>query len=184
MDRPARTLEGSYTESREPMRIRFATAEDLKALEWDGEFAHYRRLFKRAIDEARHGRRILLLAEIEQRVVGQIFVQLTTRATFSNHGVSSGYLYAFRVKPPYRNRGVGGQLLHEAEANLTARGFRRAVISVAKRNLAARRLYERAGYSAFSEDSGEWSYIDHEGRLREVHEPAFVMEKWLGWNRA
>ncbi|MFQ5921826.1 MAG: GNAT family N-acetyltransferase [Anaerolineales bacterium] len=179
MDRPARTLEGSYTERSEPVRIRFATAADLKALEWDGEYTHYGRLFKRAIDEARHGRRILLLAEIKEQVVGQIFVQLTTRATFSTKGASSGYLYAFRVKPQYRNRGVGSQLLHEAEANLAARGFRRAVISVAKRNLAARRLYERAGYAVFTEDSGEWSYIDHEGRLREVHEPAFVMEKWL-----
>ncbi len=179
MDRPARILEGSYAESSGPMRIRFASGADLKALEWEGEYAHYRHLFKRAIEEARHGRRILLLAEIKGQVVGQIFVQLTTRAAFSTRGASSGYLYAFRVKIPYRNRGVGGQLLQEAEVNLAARGFRRAVISVAKSNLAARRLYEREGYTVFAEDPGRWSYIDHEGRLREVHEPAFVMEKWL-----
>lgn len=179
MDRSASTLEESHIQSSVPTRIRSATSADLKALEWEGEYKHYRRLFKRAIDEARHGRRILLLAEIEQQVVGQIFVQLATRATFSTKGVSSGYLYAFRVKPSYRNAGVGSQLLSEAEANLTARGFRRAVISVAKSNLAARRLYERAGYTIFTEDPGEWSYIDHEGRLREVHEPAYVLEKWL-----
>ena len=156
-----------------------ATAADLKALEWEGEYAHYRRLFKRAIDEARRGRRILLLAEIKGQVVGQIFAQLTTRASFSTKSASSGYLYAFRVKPPYRNRGVGSRLLHEAETELASRGIRRAVISVAKRNIAARKLYERASYSVFTEDPGEWSYIDHEGRLREVKEPAFVMEKWL-----
>ncbi|MFV1858159.1 MAG: GNAT family N-acetyltransferase [Anaerolineales bacterium] len=173
------TLEQSYAETRGPIRIRFASAADLKALEWEGEYAHYRRLFKRAIDEARHGRRILLLAEIREKVVGQIFVQLTTRATFSIEGASSGYLYAFRVKALYRNRGVGGQLLQEAELSLAVRGFRRSVISVSKRNVAARRLYARAGYTVFTEDPGEWSYIDHEGRLREVHEPAFVMEKWL-----
>ena len=69
MDRPARILEGSYAESSGPMRIRFASGADLKALEWEGEYAHYRRLFKRAIDEARHGRRILLLAEIKGRVM-------------------------------------------------------------------------------------------------------------------
>ncbi len=179
MDRTERTLKGSYYDSSEPMSIRFATAADLKALEWDGEYSHYRRLFQRAIEEARHGRRILLLAELEGQLVGQIFVQLTTRINFSTEGASSGYLYAFRVKSAYRNRGVGSQLLHEAESNLAARGILRAVISVAKRNGAARRLYERAGYAVFTEDSGDWSYIDHEGRLREVHEPAFVLEKWL-----
>jgi ribosomal protein S18 acetylase RimI-like enzyme len=179
VDRTERTLEGSYYDSREPMNIRFATSKDLEALEWDGEYAHFRRLFERAIEEAQHGRRILLLAEIEGQLVGQLFVQLTTRANFSTEGVSSGYLYAFRVKPPYRNQGVGSQLIHEAESNLADRGFLRTVISVAKRNVAARRLYERAGYAVFTEDAGNWSYIDHEGRLREVREPAFVLEKWL-----
>jgi ribosomal protein S18 acetylase RimI-like enzyme len=179
VDRTERTIDGSFYESREPMKIRFATSEDLEALEWDGEYSHYRRLFERAIEEAQHGRRILLLAEIEGQLVGQLFVQLTTRAKSSTEGVSSGYLYAFRVKPPYRNRGVGSQLIHEAESNLSDRGILRAVISVEKRNVAARRLYERAGYAVIRENSGEWSYIDHEGKLREVREPAFVLEKWL-----
>lgn len=161
------------------VRIRSAVASDLEALEWGGEYAHYRRLFERAIDEARHGRRILLLAESDDHLVGQIFIQLATRSTFSTRGIDSGYLYAFRVKPSYRNRGVGSRLLLEAERNLSNRGFRRAVISVAKENERARRLYERWGYSVFTDDPGEWSYIDHEGRLREVHEPAYVLEKWL-----
>ncbi len=179
MDKVERVLEGSPYDSDQPLRIRLATRADLDALEWDGEYAHYRRLFQRAVEEAQNGRRILLLAEIEERLVGQIFMQLTTRANFSTEGISSGYLYAFRVKSLFRNRGVGSQLLHEAEQNLVARGFLRAVISVGKRNVAARRLYERAGYAVFTEDSGNWSFIDHLGRLREVSEPAFVLEKWL-----
>ncbi len=179
MDKVERMLEGSPYDSDGPLRIRFATSEDLNGLEWDGKYAHYRRLYQRAIEEARNGRRILLLAEIGEQLVGQIFMQLTTRANFSSEGISSGYLYAFRVKSPFRNRGVGSQLLHEAEQNLVSRGFLRAVISVGKRNVAARRLYERGGYAVFTEDSGDWSYLDHLGRLREVSEPAFVLEKWL-----
>lgn len=179
MDRTEHILEDTHSDSREPMSIRFATAADLPALEWEGQYSHYRHLFKRAIEEAEHGRRILLLAVVEEQLIGQIFVQLTTRATFSTKGVASGYLYAFRVKFPYRNSGVGSQLLYEAESNLVARGVLRAVISVAKRNGAALRLYERAEYAVFTEDPGDWSYIDHEGILREVHEPAFVLEKWL-----
>jgi len=179
VDKTAPTVEESSAECRAQINIRLATAADLKNLEWDGEYTHYRRLFRRAIDEAERGRRVLLLAEIGDQVVGQIFVQLMTRATFSTPRASSGYLYAFRVKPPYRNRGVGSHLLHAAEDNLESQGFRRAVISVAKRNLAAKRLYERAGYVVFTVDPGEWSYLDHEGQLRQVLEPAFVMEKWL-----
>ena len=179
VDKTAPTVEESSAERRAQINIRLATAADLKTLEWDGEYTYYRRLFRRAIDEAERGRRVLLLAEIGDQVVGQIFVQLMTRATFSTQRASSGYLYAFRVKPPYRNRGVGSHLLHAAEDKLESQGFRRAVISVAKSNLAAKRLYERAGYVVFTVDPGEWSYLDHEGQLREVLEPAFVMEKWL-----
>jgi ribosomal protein S18 acetylase RimI-like enzyme len=167
MDRPAQAI------------IRRATSRDLPSLEWGGEYRHYRRLFARAIQEAERGRRVLLLAEIGAEVVGQIFIQLNTRPQFSAGRTSSGYLYAFRVKPRYRNQGIGTQLLGEAERVLASIGYARSVISVSKTNPAARRLYERHDYRIFAEDSGEWSYVDHNGRLRQVREPAFVMEKWI-----
>ena len=162
-----------------PLVIRLATEQDLPALEWDGEYRHYRRLFQRAMEEARRGRRILLLAEVDDQIVGQIFVQLSTKPAFSFLGMASGYLYAFRVKKPHRNQGIGTQLIAEAESQLRRQGHARAVISVAKRNVSARRLYQRLDYRIFSEDPGEWSYDDHLGRLRNVHEPSFVLEKWL-----
>lgn len=159
--------------------IRQATPEDLPELEWGGEYRHFRRLFARALEEAQHGRRILLLAESEGQLAGQIFVQLTTRASFASEGVRSGYLYAFRVKRPFRGQGIGSQLLQEAEGRLLELGYGRTVISVAKGNRAARRLYERHDYRFFTEDPGEWSYVDHRGVVRHVHEPAYVMEKRL-----
>ena len=162
-----------------PVVIRFATEADLPALEWEGEYLHYRRLFKKAMAEAQRGRRLLLLAEVDGQIVGQIFVQLSTRPTFSASGADSGYLYALRVKRPHRDQGIGTQLILEAESQLRQLGYGRTVISVAKRNTAARRLYHRLEYRVFSEDPGEWSYLDHLGQLREVSEPAFVLEKWL-----
>lgn len=162
------------------MVVREATSADLPALEWDGEYRHYRRLFARAMQEAEHGRRILLLAEAGDQITGQIFIQLTTRSSFAAQGVRSGYLYAFRVKRAHRGKGIGSKLLREAELHLTERDFGRSVISVAKSNRSARRLYERHGYRVFAEDSGEWSYIDDQGVVRNVSEPAYVMEKRLG----
>lgn len=162
-----------------PIVIRLAAEADLPALEWDGEYRHYRRLFHKAMEEARRGRRVLLLAEVDEQIVGQIFIQLSTKPAFSILGKASGYLYAFRVKQPHRNQGIGTHLITEAESQLRLRGHSRAVISVAIRNVAARRLYERLDYRIFSEDPGEWSYVDHLGRLRKVREPSFVLEKWV-----
>jgi len=166
-------------DSSPPVVIRFATDADLVALEWEGEYVHYRRLFKKAVAEARRGRRLLLLAEVDRQIVGQVFVQLSTRPAFSASGCSSGYLYAFRVKEPHRRQGIGTQLILEAESRLRRLGYGRAVISVAKPNTAARRLYQRLDYRVFAEDPGEWSYVDHLGQVRKVREPAFVLEKRL-----
>jgi len=159
--------------------IRHAREGDLAALEWEGRYQHFRRLYRRAMSQAKLGQRILLVAEADGRIVGQIFVQLTSGRAELADGASSGYLYAFRVRPSYRNQGIGTRLIESAEQELVRRGFRRIVIAVAKDNSGARRLYEKLGYQRFAEDPGEWSYIDHEGTLRHVSEPAYVLEKTL-----
>lgn len=161
------------------VKIREAKEADLRALEWEGRYQHYRRLYRRAMAEAKKGRRVLLVAEAEERIVGQIFVQLSSGRGEYADGEQSGYLYSFRVRPEYRNQGIGTQLLEAAEEELTTRGFTRAVIAVAKENQAALRLYESLGYAVFAEDPGKWSYVDHEGELRRVSEPAYVLEKPL-----
>jgi ribosomal protein S18 acetylase RimI-like enzyme len=164
---------------RERVLIRKLREHDLPALEWEGRYQHFRRLYRHALAEARRGRRVLLVAELAGQIVGQIFVQLDSRRAELADGRHAGYLYAFRVRPDFRNQGIGTQLLLEAESSLRGRGFRRAVIAVARDNLAAQRLYEAMGYHRFAEDPGEWSYLDHEGRMRSVSEPAYMLEKPL-----
>ena len=70
-------------------------------------------------------------------------------------------------------------MLTAAEADLVGRGYRRAVIAVAKTNPRALRLYENHGYRRIGQDPGKWSYLDHEGNLRTVSEPAHILEKSL-----
>lgn len=164
---------------RERVLIRKAREQDLPALEWEGRYRHFRRLYRHALAEARRGRRVLLVADVSGQIVGQIFVQLDSRRDELADGLHTGYLYAFRVRPTFRNQGIGTQLLLEAESILRGRGFRRAVIAVARDNDAALRLYEAMGYARFAEDPGQWSYIDHEGRMRTVSEPAYMLEKPL-----
>jgi ribosomal protein S18 acetylase RimI-like enzyme len=153
--------------------IREATESDLPALEWEGEYRHFRALFRTSLMEARLGQRALLLAEQDRRLIGQLFVHL-------GGGVGgTGYLYAFRVRPEVRNRGIGTRLIEEAELLLRRRGCRRAVISVGKDNPGARRLYERLGYRVCAEDPGQWSFVDDQGETRQVSEPSYVLEKRL-----
>lgn len=164
---------------RSKVLVREARESDLKALEWEGRYQHFRRLYRRAMAEAKRGRRILLVAEVEGRIVGQIFIQLASGRAELADGERSGYLYAFRVRPAFRGQGIGSQLLQAAEDELRVRAFERAVIAVAQDNPAALRLYESRGYVRFAEDPGEWSYIDHRGQLQRVTEPAFILEKRL-----
>lgn len=161
------------------VRIREATEGDLQALEWEGRYKHFRRIYRRAMEEAQRGRRILLVAEVDEKLVGQIFIQLQSRSGKLADGGYSGYLYSFRVRPAYRNRGIGSMLLSAAEQELRERAFERAVIAVAKDNPRARQLYESRGYEFMADDPGNWSYIDHEGNLRHVSEPAEIMQKFL-----
>ena len=154
--------------------IRNAKDQDLKAMEWEGEYRRYRRLYKMALDEAKLGRRIVLVAEAGGQLIGQILIQLN-RADSDG----TGYLYAFRVRAAWRNRGIGSRLIQEAEACLVRMGYGRAMIAVAKDNPPARRLYERMGYNHYAEDPGEWSFTDDIGRLQHIVEPSWLMERLL-----
>ena len=164
---------------RTAVQIRHATDADLPALEWDGEYSHYRHMYEHAMEDAKRGNRVLLVAEVEGAVIGQIF--LFFRPSWSRHfpNEQAGYLHSFRVKPQFRNMGIGTALVGQAESILIERGLHRSVISVAKTNHDAVRLYKNLGYSIFMEDPGQWSYVDQHGRVQKVEEPVHLLQKRL-----
>jgi len=159
--------------------VRDARETDLEALEWGDEYAHYRKVYRRTFDETRTGRRVMLLAEWNGELAGQVFLQLRSTDPEFADGKDRGYLYSLRVKGAYRGLGIGTRLVVAAEARLREQGYREAVVAAAKGNPAARRLYERLGYQVFMEDPGQWSYIDHLEQRREVIEPCWVLVKRL-----
>lgn len=59
----------------------------------------------------------------------------------------AGILHAIHVAPEALGRGIGGALLADAVAKLTARGWRQAVLWVLAENAHARAFYERAGWA-------------------------------------
>ena len=159
--------------------IRTATNNDLPGLEWEGEYRRYRQIYRRALNEANRGRRILLVADMEGKLIGQIFIQLHTVSADPKRIPRTAYLYSFRVRPEYRNMGIGSSLVTMAEDTLREKAFHRALIGVAKENLDALRLYQRLGYEILAEDPGEWSFVDDENRLRTIVEPTYILEKYL-----
>jgi ribosomal protein S18 acetylase RimI-like enzyme len=159
--------------------IRHGKEDDLQALEWEGEYARYRAVYRAAWDDVRRGERAILVAESESRIVGQIFIHFSSPWPVPGTDRPAGYLYAFRVRPTHRGRGIGRSLLHEAESALVASGATHAVIAVAKDNLEARRLYERMGYAWLGDDPGTWTYRDDRGLSHQVDEPADLLMKEL-----
>ena len=168
---------------RSRLQVRQVTQQDLLALEWDGEYRHFRRLYLDIYHSACQGRAVLWVADLDPAgVIGQVFVQLDRARKELADGSARAYVYGFRVRPVYRSLGVGGQMLLTLEDDLVRRSFRLATLNVGRQNLQARRFYERYGYQVVANEAGRWSYIDDQGKRQEVHEPAWRMEKLLHGN--
>lgn len=160
-------------------QIRLATEADLPDLEWEGEYRHFRHLYRQSFRDAQNGRRILLVVESGGKLIGQLFIQLATIPADPDRIPGTGYLYSFRVRPSYRNRGLGTTLVKRAERILLELGFSRVLIGVGQENDGARRLYERLGYQIIAEDPGRWTYKDDEDQVQVFDEPTYIMEKLL-----
>jgi ribosomal protein S18 acetylase RimI-like enzyme len=160
--------------------IRHAHSSDLPALEWDGEFTHFRKLYAETFQRAVNRLAVMWISEThEQGIIGQLFVQLASSRLEVADGSTRAYIYAFRVKPAYRGQGVGTRMLQVAERDLSERGFHWVVLNVAQENLRAQKLYKRTGYTVIGPDPGVWSYQDETGLTHYVEEPAWRMEKDL-----
>lgn len=162
------------------IRIRHLIREDLPALEWDGEYTHFRQLFGRTYQMARRGGAVLWVAiSPSNKMVGQVFVQLNQNRAKKTTGQTHGYIFSFRVKSDFRSMGIGKRLLITAENDLLRRKFGRATLNVAKENERALTFYERNGFKIIGEEEGRWSYRDHKNKTRFVHEPSWRMAKNL-----
>lgn len=160
------------------VQIRHATRQDLPALEWDGEFTHFRHVFSEAYRLMELGEVIMWIADLpEFGLTGQLFIQLYGPKLIQSSKHKHAYIYGFRVRPQFQGKGIGSRLLRTAESDLIENGFQRIALNVARENDEARRLYERFGYQVVAPEPGIWSFLDDKGRRRFVNEPAWRMEK-------
>lgn len=164
----------------EQIHIRPLLDTDLIALEWEGEFLHYRNLYAQHYASSLQGAALIWVAENSQKqIVGQLFILLNSRQSKIADGSTRAYLFSFRVKPTWRNLGIGGHMLQFVENQLVLHGFIWLRLNVAKDNPEARRMYETHGYRVIGSDPGDWSYQDDHMVTQQVHEPAWKMIKRL-----
>lgn len=162
------------------LHIRTVIESDLPGLEWEGQYAHFRRIYADAYERATHGRSVLWVADLLGRgIIGQAFVQLVCDRPELADGHTRAYFYAFRVRPEYRSLGVGSRMMTIIEDDLRKRGFQWITLNVARDNQRARKLYEGRGYHVIAPEPGRWSYPDQNGVWHSVEEPAWRMEKRL-----
>jgi ribosomal protein S18 acetylase RimI-like enzyme len=164
-----------------PVCIRQAEKRDLIDLEWEGEYTHFRRLYSDTFSLVQQGSAIIWIAELNGAgLIGQCFVSLKRNQRELADGVQKAYIYGFRVKPTYRNKGIGTEIMSTIERDLHMRKFQQVTLNVGQENHKARRFYERLGYVVIGSDPGYWSYIDDKGKRVDMHEPAWRMVKTLG----
>ncbi|PKO07377.1 MAG: hypothetical protein CVU41_01375 [Chloroflexi bacterium HGW-Chloroflexi-3] len=158
--------------------IRHLIFSDLPQLEWNGEYIHLRQVYLNAYKNRNQGKNVLWVADLPQvGVIGQVFIQLNSVRKDLADGFFSSYLYAFRIKPEFRNAGLGSRIIRVVENDLVKRNFREITLNVAKTNNRAILLYERLGFEIVGSEPGEWSYRDHNNKLQNVIEPAWKMVK-------
>lgn len=161
--------------------IRTAVKKDLARMEWGGEYARFRRIYAEVFERSQRGLAVMWVADLaEAGLIGQALVQLENAGKPDMaDGVRRAYVHSFRVRPDYRNAGLGTRLMAAVEADLVARGFKEAVLNVTRENPGALRLYRRLGYRVIGSDPGRWTYLDEKGIRREVEEPGYRMLKRL-----
>jgi ribosomal protein S18 acetylase RimI-like enzyme len=167
------------TTSDDPV-IRRAKFRDLTAMEWGGEFVHFRRLYRDIYQSSIKGNSILWLAETSTAgIVGQLFVQLRSMRIDLADGYNRAYIFGFRVKKNFQKRGVGSIILEASEADLRTNGYHYVTLNVSKTNIDALKFYQHRGYVVIGKDPGIWSYYNHLGEFKRVNDPGWCLEKQL-----
>jgi ribosomal protein S18 acetylase RimI-like enzyme len=131
--------------------IRLCSEEDLEHFDALGS-PHHTQYCREEYARGAEALTILVAVGADDSPIGKVHLDFEARAA-----KRAAVLVAASVTPPLRGRGIGTELMREAEAFACGRGFGEIVLGVEDANPHARRLYERLGYEAFA--TGNFAYL-------------------------
>ena len=160
--------------------LRSINASDLKPLEYGKQYRKFRKLMDLSFNDHLLGKKVYLVVEVNDKIAGQIVIDWRVlKDGTKSDGVNRAYLYAFRVFPPFRQKGLGTKIINFCSVYLKSKGFLYATIACEKKNHLGLKLYERLGFKIFKEENLPWEYEDDNGIKHQVSEPEWVLEKSL-----
>jgi GNAT superfamily N-acetyltransferase len=138
-----------------------------------------RRWFSDRLARQRAGGGVLLLAWLEGRPVGDVYLDLEPAPdpAIRRHLPGVPTLIHLEVLGPFQRRGIGTALIHAGEDTARRLGHRRLAMGVGLDNAGARRLYERLGYTDWGHGTVEasWEEHDHTGHPVTVTETIHML---------
>jgi GNAT superfamily N-acetyltransferase len=147
------------------LRIRRGSDADLDPLV--AVFRAERSFFGDCLAKQRAGGGVLLVAWLDGRPVGDVFLDRDPAEEPEIRRWLPGVprLNHLEVLGPVQRRGIGTALLRAGEATAGKLGHRRVALGVGVDNPGARRLYERLGYTDWGRGSivGSYQDRDHDG---------------------
>jgi GNAT superfamily N-acetyltransferase len=160
--------------------IRPGSAADLAALVAALGQRHF---FTDHLARQRDGGAVLLVAWLDGRPVGDVFLECGPAAEPEVRRLLPGVprLIHLEVLGPFQGRGIGTALIRAGEDTARRLGHERIALGVGVDNPNARRLYERLGYADWGHGTvvGTWVERDHDGPPVTLSEVCDLLVKHL-----
>ncbi|MGN6643142.1 MAG: GNAT family N-acetyltransferase [Verrucomicrobiota bacterium] len=157
------------------VRFRLCERRDLPLLEWEGLYRDARRIIASTFRMQARGAKAMLIAEINDMPVGQVWLDF---ATYRKERMA--FLWSMRVVPWFQGLGIGFRLLQEAERMAAKRNCMAIQLTVDEGNLRAGTFYERYGFAVVGKITEYEPYTTKAGRRVRLRRPRFVMRKDVG----
>jgi GNAT superfamily N-acetyltransferase len=126
-----------------------------------------RHFFTDHLARQQQGGAVLLLAWLDGRPVGDVFLECgpAEEPEVRRHLPGVPRLIHLEVLGPFQRRGIGTALIRAGEDTARRLGHERIALGVGLDNRDARRLYERLGYADWGHGTvvGTWVERDHDG---------------------
>jgi GNAT superfamily N-acetyltransferase len=126
-----------------------------------------RHFFTDHLARQQQGGAVLLLAWLDGRPVGDVFLECgpAEEPEVRRHLPGVPRLIHLEVLGPFQRRGIGTALIRAGEDTARRLGNERIALGVGLDNRDARRLYERLGYADWGHGTvvGTWVERDHDG---------------------